>query len=62
MAIKHANPSYLGIKESDIGCEDIRATRQIVLYPGDERYNLDAKTEVMPLRIFLSDVLRVQAA
>jgi predicted AAA+ superfamily ATPase len=45
-----------------IGCEDIRATRQIVLYPGDERYNLDAKTEVMPLRIFLSDVLRVQTA
>ena len=43
-----------------IGCEDIRATRQIVLYPGDERYRLDAKTEVMPLRIFLSDVLRVQ--
>jgi len=43
-----------------IGCEDIRATRQIVLYPGDERYSLDAKTEVMPLRIFLSDVLRVQ--
>ncbi len=45
-----------------IGCEDIRATRQIVLYPGDERYRLDAKTEVMPLSIFLSDVLRVQTA
>ena len=45
-----------------IGCEDIRATRQIVLYPGDERYSLDAKTEVMPLRIFLSNVLRVQTA
>jgi hypothetical protein len=45
-----------------IGCEDIRATRQIVLYPGDERFNLDAKTEVMPLRAFLSDVFRVQTA
>ena len=45
-----------------IGCEDIRATRQIVLYPGDERFNLDAKTEVMPLRTFLSDVLQVQTA
>jgi predicted AAA+ superfamily ATPase len=45
-----------------IGCEDIRATRQIVLYPGDERFNLDAKTEVMPLSIFLSDVLGVQTA
>jgi hypothetical protein len=42
-----------------IGCEDIRATRQIVLYPSDERFNLDARTEVMPLRTFLSDVLRV---
>lgn len=45
-----------------IGCKDIRATRQIVLYPGDEKFNLDAKTEVMPLSIFLSDVLQVQTA
>ena len=36
-----------------IGCEDIRATRRIVLYPGDEHFKLDAKTEVMPLEIFL---------
>jgi hypothetical protein len=40
-----------------IGCGDIRATKQIVLYPGDERYSLDSKTEVMPLQIFLSDLL-----
>jgi len=40
-----------------IGCQDIRATRQIVLYPGEERFNLDVKTEVMPLQIFLSDLL-----
>jgi hypothetical protein len=40
-----------------IGCEDIRATKQIVLYPGEERYSLDPKTEVMPLQIFLSDLL-----
>jgi hypothetical protein len=45
-----------------IGCEDIRATRQIVLYPGEERFNLDKKTEVMPLRIFLLDVLRERTA
>jgi hypothetical protein len=32
-----------------IGCEDIHATRRIVLYPGNERFKLDAKTEVMPL-------------
>lgn len=36
-----------------IGCEDIRATRQIVLYPGTERYKLDRKTEVMPLAVLL---------
>src|SRR5260370_5329447 len=36
-----------------IGCEDIRATRQIVLYPGDERFKLDTKTEVMPLETLL---------
>jgi uncharacterized protein len=36
-----------------IGCEDIHATRQIVLYPGDERFKLDAKTEVMPLETLL---------
>lgn len=37
-----------------IGCEDIGAVRQIVLYPGDESYKLDAKTDVMPLRRLLS--------
>ncbi len=35
------------------GCEDIKATRQIVLYPGTEKFKLDAKTEVMPLQTFL---------
>ena len=39
------------------GCEDIKATRQIVLYPGTERFKLDAKTEVMPLKQFLKDEL-----
>ena len=34
-------------------CEDIRATRQIVLYPGTERYKLDPKTEVMSLEVLL---------
>jgi len=40
-----------------IGCTDIQAARQIVLYPGDVRYKLDPKTEVMPLKTFLADVL-----
>ncbi len=36
-----------------IGCGDIHATRQIVLYPGDERFKIDAKTEVMSLETLL---------
>jgi uncharacterized protein len=45
-----------------IGCGDVRATRQIVLYPGDERFSLDAKTEVMSLQTFMSDVLPERTA
>jgi len=32
-----------------IGCGDVVAKRQIVVYPGRETYRLDTKTEVMPL-------------
>jgi hypothetical protein len=32
-----------------VACEDIKATRRTVLYPGDERFNLNRKIEVMPL-------------
>ena len=32
-----------------IGCSDLKAARQIVLYPGKEQYRIDSKTEVMPL-------------
>ena len=39
-----------------VGCADINATRQIVLYPGTESFMLDAKTEVMPLSKALSEV------
>lgn len=45
-----------------IGCEDIGAVKQIVLYPGDETFKLDAKTEVMPLQAFLSQILPEQIA
>lgn len=38
-----------------IGSEDIQATRQIVLYPGTEKFNLDRKTEVMPFNLLLAD-------
>jgi predicted AAA+ superfamily ATPase len=38
------------------GCADIEATRQIVLYPGEEHFRLSAKTEVMPLRKLLAEI------
>jgi predicted AAA+ superfamily ATPase len=44
------------------GCEDIKATRPIVLYPGDEHFKLDKKTEVMPLKRFMSDLLPERTA
>ncbi len=40
-----------------LGCEDLAASRRIVLYPGEETYPLDAKTEVMPLGRLLADGL-----
>ncbi len=40
-----------------VGCEDIQATRQVVLYPGEERFRIDAKTEVMPLRMLMAEAL-----
>ncbi len=40
-----------------IGCEDIHTTRRIVLYPGNERFKLDTKTEVMPLEELLKSEL-----
>jgi predicted AAA+ superfamily ATPase len=38
------------------GCEDIKATRQFVLYPGEERFRIDATTEVMPLTRLLREM------
>ena len=45
-----------------VGCEDIQATRQVVLYPGEERFRIDAKTEVMPLRILMAEALPERSA
>ena len=36
------------------GCKDLGVTKQIVLYPGQESYPLDAKTRVMNLDQFLT--------
>ena len=30
-------------------CEDVKATRRFVVYPGEERYRIDPATEVVPL-------------
>jgi hypothetical protein len=37
-----------------VGCADIQATRQVVIYPGEETYKLNADTEVMSLQSFLA--------
>jgi predicted AAA+ superfamily ATPase len=38
-------------------CEEIKPTRQIVLYPGTESYRHDPKTEVMPVANLLAEIL-----
>jgi predicted AAA+ superfamily ATPase len=39
-----------------VACADIEATRQVVLYPGRDRFSLDEKTEVMPIETFLQSL------
>ena len=34
-------------------CEDVKATRRFVVYPGKERYKIDASTEVISLPVLL---------
>jgi hypothetical protein len=36
-----------------IGCEDVKANGQFVIYPGEETYKLDTKTTVMSLASLL---------
>jgi hypothetical protein len=40
-----------------VGCEDIKATRQFVLYLGTEELKCDSQTEGMPLQTFSMDLL-----
>jgi hypothetical protein len=54
--VKRSLGSPVPSKGFYIGCADINATRQIVLYPGSESFMLDAKTEVMSLSKMLSEV------
>jgi hypothetical protein len=39
-----------------IGCADIKASHQIVVYPGRESYKHDPKTEIMPLETLLKQL------
>jgi predicted AAA+ superfamily ATPase len=60
--IKRSLGSPAPAKGFYIGCGDIKATRQIVLYPGNERFKLDPKTEVMSLQTLLAAGLPEQTA
>jgi predicted AAA+ superfamily ATPase len=55
--IKRSISNPLPTKGFHIGCEDIKATRQIVLYPGTETYRIDPKTEVMPLERLVGELI-----
>jgi len=43
-----------------IGCADLKAARQIVLYPGQESYRTDPRSEVMSLDQFMKELLGVR--
>lgn len=38
-----------------LACEDVKPTRRLVVYPGQERYRLDAATEAIPLSALLTE-------
>lgn len=40
-----------------LACEDVKATRRFVVYPGQERYRMDRSTEAVPLLALLEDGL-----
>ena len=42
-----------------IGCADVKANHQIVVYPGQESYRHDPKTEIMPLDALLKLLSRL---
>ena len=42
-----------------IGCADVKANHQVVVYPGKESYKYDAQTQIMPLDSLLKELSRV---
>jgi len=48
-SVSHPQPA----KGFHLACDDVKATRRLVVYPGVERYRIDRATEVVPLRAAL---------
>jgi predicted AAA+ superfamily ATPase len=53
--VKRSISSPQPSKGFQIACEDIKATRRVVIYPGVERYRINAETEAVPLREILAE-------
>lgn len=53
--IKRSISSPTPSKGFYLGCQDISATRQIVLYSGAEQYNLSQNTTVIPFSTFVGE-------
>jgi predicted AAA+ superfamily ATPase len=53
IAIKRSISDPTPSKVFYIGCADVKANHQIVIYPGRESYKHDPKTEIMPLGALL---------
>ncbi len=43
-------------KGFQLACEDVKASRRFVVYPGGERYRMDAHTEALPLSAMLNSL------
>jgi uncharacterized protein len=53
LEIKRAVGNPHPTKGFHYACEDVGATRRIVVYPGIEKYRIDPLTEVLPLPALL---------
>jgi hypothetical protein len=52
-SVSHPQPA----RGFHLACDDVKATRRLVVYPGEERYRLDRATELVPLRAALEAVV-----
>ena len=56
LTIKRSISNPVPNKGFYIGCADLKAIRQIVLYPGKESYRTDPRSEVMSLDQFMKEL------